>query len=405
MPHQLYVIGSGSISSLGAHRTAVVKSYEAGEPHSLIRPRSVRDVVMPTAPLSPCAEEILAQRCRSVPFLAARDRVVQLAACAALDALDEARSNGFLAEHCRVAVVCGSARGATASLEDEHARCLASEGVSVVTSPSTTAGVIASSVAQVCNLSGIAVDTSMTCTSGLHALLVARALIIARDVDAAVVVGSEAALTPFTLEQIAALRISPRADPLDLCPCRPFSAETSPRSRMVLGEGAAAIVVVGESLRKAVCGEHYSIEAIGFAAESPPSLTGIGSEGCNFQEAMRRALVAAGCEPNDIDAVICHAPGTVKGDQAEMHALRDLFGDHLPPLYSTKWLTGHTYGASGLLSMELAQLMMQGTTPAAPRYLSYGLQPARTAKKPRTLVINAAGFGGNALSVLIKGRT
>lgn len=401
MSSRLYLVGSGSVSSLGGDASAVAASYRAGEAASLMVPRSVRGTLIQTAPLSESAQQVVDKRCRAIPFLAERDRVVQLAASAALDAIGAARAKGVALEERRVAVVCGSARGATASLEAEHARSLSSEGVSVVASPSTTAGIIASTVAQACGFSGLSIDTSMTCTSGLHALLVARALITAGEVDAAVVVGSEAALTPFTLEQVLALRISPRVELGDPYPCRPFSAEEPPRSRMVLGEGAAAVVVVGGRPSDSFGSTRSIIKSFGFAAESPPSLTGIGGEGENFQEAMRRAFVAAACTPRDIDAVICHAPGTIKGDRAEWHALRAVFGELLPPLFSTKWLTGHTYGASGLLSVELAQFLRGGLTPAVPRYAGYGLSDTEITSTPKTVLINAAGFGGNALSLII----
>jgi 3-oxoacyl-(acyl-carrier-protein) synthase len=252
----------------------------------------------------------------------------------------------------------------------------------------------------------------MTCTSGLHALLVARALIVADEIDLAIVVGCEAALTPFTIDQVTALRISPRYDSTDPYPCRPFSKEEPNRSRMVLGEGAAALVVLGESAANRVKGRCYHrVDGIGFSAESPPSLTGIGSEGTHFQDAMARAIKNARLSIGDISGIICHAPGTPKGDRAEWHALGAVFGETIPALHSTKWLTGHTYGASGLLSIELACLIAEGLTPAAPAFSSYAPQLVDSERERKLQVggvdkflINAAGFGGNAISVIVSYR-
>ena len=413
MTGSVIIAGFGSLSSLGGSRSEVSRSYAAGDAASRTIAYATSGGSIPVFPISSSAERLLIERCRANPFLKERDRVVQLAAYAALDAIAAARDNGITVEGLRVGVVCGSARGATASLEHEMSRSCAGEGVAVSASPSTTAGVIASSVAQACSLDGITVDTSMTCTSGLHALLVARALIVADEIDLAIVVGCEAALTPFTVDQVKALRISPRYDHTDPYPCRPFSNEEPSRSRMVLGEGAAALVILGErsvNLAKKSC--YHRVDGIGFAAESPPSLTGIGSEGTHFQEAMARAISNAGLSINDISAVICHAPGTPKGDRAELHALQAVFGETIPPLYSTKWLTGHTYGASGLLSIELACLIGEGLNPASPSFPSYapqlvGSRQERGSQDGREdrFLINAAGFGGNAISVVVSYRS
>jgi 3-oxoacyl-[acyl-carrier-protein] synthase II len=410
MVRELVVAGWGSISSLGADRETVARGYGVGVDAIRVVPLGVRGGAVPTIPIAEAAEEALKERCRTIPMLAERDRVVQLGGYAALDAVAEARTRGLSFRGRRVGVVCGSARGATGSLEAEHARSLEGQGVSVTASPSTTGGVLASSIAVVCGIdAGMSIDTSMTCTSGLHALLVARALIRAGDLDIAVVVGAEAALTPFTVDQVAALRISPRfgGGDGDRWPCRPFSGEEPPGPAMVLGEGAVAVVVVSELLAGELSGSSCWIASIGCAAEVPPSLTGIGSEGENFQGAMRRALIDGCLTEEDLSGIVCHAPGTPKGDRAEWRALGAVF-DQLPPLItSTKWLTGHTYGASGLLSMEFGDLLMAGLIPAAPPFSSYGLRGfgeavAHGDDRRHAIVVNAAGFGGNAISVVMR---
>jgi 3-oxoacyl-(acyl-carrier-protein) synthase len=65
---------------------------------------------------------------------------------------------------------------------------------------------------------------------------------------------------------------------------------------------------------------------------------------------------------SDIDVIVMHAPGTIKGDLTEYKAIQKLFGESLPLLTTNKWKIGHTFGASGMLSLELAILMMQHNT-------------------------------------------
>ena len=99
----------------------------------------------------------------------------------------------------------------------------------------------------------------------------------------------------------------------------------------------------------------------------------------------------------DVDVIVMHAPGTIKGDLTEYKAIQKLFGTDLPLLTTNKWKIGHTFGASGILSMELAILMMQHNT-----FIGVPFAEAQQSKKPiRKVLVNAVGFGGNAVSVLL----
>ena len=100
---------------------------------------------------------------------------------------------------------------------------------------------------------------------------------------------------------------------------------------------------------------------------------------------------------NEIDAIVMHAPGTIKGDQSEFRAIEKVFGNNIPLLTTNKWKIGHTFGSSGMLSLELAILMLQNNTLIE--------SPFYPNKKPTTplkkILVNAVGFGGNAVSVVV----
>ncbi|MDG1871987.1 MAG: beta-ketoacyl synthase, partial [Flavobacterium sp.] len=92
-----------------------------------------------------------------------------------------------------------------------------------------------------------------------------------------------------------------------------------------------------------------------------------------------------------------HAPGTIKGDLTEYKAIQKVFGESLPLLTTNKWKIGHTFGASGLLSFELAILMMQHDT-----FIGVPFAEVQIQEKPiKKVLVNAVGFGGNAVSVLL----
>ena len=96
-------------------------------------------------------------------------------------------------------------------------------------------------------------------------------------------------------------------------------------------------------------------------------------------------------ELDSVDAVVMHAPGTVKGDIAEMKAVSEVFGKNLPLLTTNKWIVGHTLGASGMMSVEMAVLMLKHN-----RFIEnpfYTIQN-NSEKELRSILINAVGFGG-----------
>jgi 3-oxoacyl-(acyl-carrier-protein) synthase len=111
---------------------------------------------------------------------------------------------------------------------------------------------------------------------------------------------------------------------------------------------------------------------------------------------MKRALENASIET--VDAIVMHAPGTVKGDLAEKKAIDIVFKNELPLLTSNKWLVGHTFAASGMLSIEMAVLMLQHNNFIENPFFENAI---RLPKTLNTIMINAVGFGGNAVSIII----
>ena len=102
---------------------------------------------------------------------------------------------------------------------------------------------------------------------------------------------------------------------------------------------------------------------------------------------------------SEVDVIVMHAPGTIKGDLSEYKAIQKIFGNDLPMLTTNKWKIGHTLGASGMLSVELAVLMLQ--------HQYFIGSPFGTQSKPASLkkiLVNAVGFGGNAVSAVISVR-
>ena len=76
---------------------------------------------------------------------------------------------------------------------------------------------------------------------------------------------------------------------------------------------------------------------------------------------MRLALEGfGGRKPGRIDYLNPHGTGTPVGDEREIGAIREVFGDDMPPVSSTKSLTGHSLGGAGAQEAIYALLMLQG---------------------------------------------
>jgi 3-oxoacyl-(acyl-carrier-protein) synthase len=289
----------------------------------------------------------------------------------------------------RVGVNIGSSRGATSLFEKYHQQFLSENKVSPFASPTTTTGNISSWVGQELGIDGIAIDQSVTCSTAMHALLNGIAWLQAEMADAFVVGGSEAALTPFTVAQMKALKLYSTSNDTSACESMNFQKK---KNTMILGEGAAiAILERGVSVNtKAV------IFGYGFASEKLAHNSSISSTAVCFQKSMKRALENASIET--VDAIVMHAPGTVKGDLAEKKAIDIVFKNELPLLTSNKWLVGHTFAASGMLSIEMAVLMLQHNNFIENPFFENAI---RLPKTLNTIMINAVGFGGNAVSIII----
>jgi 3-oxoacyl-[acyl-carrier-protein] synthase-1 len=72
---------------------------------------------------------------------------------------------------------------------------------------------------------------------------------------------------------------------------------------------------------------------------------------------MRQALATV---KGDVDYINTHGTSTPVGDSKEMEAIRQVFGEKLPNIASTKSLTGHSLGAAGVQESIYSILMMQG---------------------------------------------
>ncbi len=289
----------------------------------------------------------------------------------------------------------GSSRGATALFETYHEEFLQKNKTNTLSSPTTTLGNISSWVAHDLQTKGPEISHSITCSTALHAMLNGIAWINSGMSDKFLVGGSEAPLTAFTVAQMQALKIYAKSNVTLSAvekfqyPCRALDLNKTKNS-MILGEGASiACLELGKKENALAI-----IENIGYATEVLEHNASLSTDAKCFQRSMTMAL--GNLSPNDVDVIITHTPGTIKGDIAEVNAIKKVFGNDYPALTTNKWKLGHTLGTSGMLNIEMAILMLQNQ-----QFIDVPSISSKTPKHIKKVMINAVGFGGNAVSILL----
>lgn len=282
----------------------------------------------------------------------------------------------------------GSSRGATDLFEKHHSEFLKTGKVNTLASPVTTLGNISSWVSHDLQANGPEISHSITCSTALHAMLNGVAWLKAGMAEKFLVGGSEAPLTDFTIAQMKALKIYAYHE--QEYPCQALNL-VKEKNSMILGEGASICCLeIGESDNAL-----GYIAGIGYATEILEHNISISADAICFQKSMAMALKNTNI--SEVDAIVMHAPGTKVGDLSEIKAIKKIFGEKVPLLTSNKWKIGHTFGASGMLSVELALLMMREQ-----RFVGV---PFTEVKSKQTIIrkvlVNAVGFGGNAVSILL----
>lgn len=381
MKTPVYITSIASVSPLGKTSEEIWEQYKS--PKHLISSHDFNGMPDFATFLPKKLKEEIAQFRNSEPHFRNLDESVLYAVFASREAV---KRSGWSSGG-NIGINIGSSRGATQLFEKYHASFLKTGKAEILASPSTTLGNISSWVAQDLQSSGPEISHSVTCSTGLHAVLNGIAWLQAGMADKFLVGGSEAALTPFTIGQMKAMKIYASQD-LDF-PCRALDMGKT-RNSMILGE-AAGVLCMENNPEKSIA----KISGIGYATEKLKHSVSISANAECFQKSMKMAI---GTIPLDeIDAVVLHAPGTQKGDKAEVNAIREVFGERHPALTSNKWKIGHTFGASGILSLEMAILMLQHQEFIPVPFSEFQKAPTQL----RNILVNAVGFGGNAVSVLV----
>jgi 3-oxoacyl-[acyl-carrier-protein] synthase II len=339
-------------------------------------------------------------------------RFAQLALVAAIEAWEQSALAHAKIDPYQIGVLVASTHGGEECLIEGLTHILRGEPRAV--SPRMISRMLgnmaAVHIARQFHLHGPSYALAAACASGAQAIGEAAEIIRRGDATAMLCGGAEACITPLTLvgDQVSRALSTHNEEPQKAC--RPFDIS---RDGFALGEGAG-ILVLEEYEHAQARGAPIYAEIAGYGSttdafhETHPE-----QEGIHLAQAIRQALRKAQIKPSDIDTIFAHATGTVQGDLAETAALTLALGEALPqiPIVALKAALGHALGAAGAIQVVagVKALVTQVLPPTLnverrdPECGDLQIFSRACAHRMRWLLLNAAGFGGHNVGLVLEG--
>jgi 3-oxoacyl-[acyl-carrier-protein] synthase-1 len=172
--------------------------------------------------------------------------------------------------------------------------------------------------------------------------------------------------------------------------------------------GGAGVVVLEEYEHAKARGAKIYGEIVGYAANSD-GFDMVAPSGEGAARCMKLAMSTIG--GRTIDYLNPHGTSTPVGDSREMGAIREVFGDKMPFITSTKSLTGHSLGAAGAQEAIYSLLMLNNGFAAESAHIE-NLDPAFADlpivreridnAKIDTVLSNSFGFGGTNATLIFQ---
>jgi 3-oxoacyl-[acyl-carrier-protein] synthase-1 len=171
--------------------------------------------------------------------------------------------------------------------------------------------------------------------------------------------------------------------------------------------GGGGVLVLEEMERAKSRGARIYGELVGYGATSD-GYDMVQPSGEGAVRCMKLAMADLDCK---VDYINPHATSTPIGDLREIEAIREVFGDDVPPISATKSLTGHSLGAAGVQEAIYSVLMMQNNficesaniEELDPAFSDMPIMRERLDNADINCVMsNSFGFGGTNASLIFK---
>ncbi|HEC1906917.1 TPA: beta-ketoacyl-ACP synthase II [Campylobacter jejuni] len=332
------------------------------------------------------------------------DRFIQLGIKAAREAMQDAGFSEELDKE-EFGIVSAAGIGGLPNIEKNSIICSerGPRKISPFFIPSALVNMLGGLISIEHGLKGPNISCVTACAAGTHAIGEAYKSIALGNAKKMLVIGAEAAICPVGIGGFASMKALSTRNEDPQHASRPFDKE---RDGFVMGEGAGALVFEEYEEAKKRGATIYA-ELIGFGESADahhitsPTLDGP-------LRAMKKALNMAG-NPK-VDYINAHGTSTPVNDKNETAAIKELFGNNIPLISSTKGQTGHCLGAAGAIEAVVSVMALRdGVVPPTINQLvkddecDLDYVPNISRKVDLKVVMsNSFGFGGTNGCIVFK---
>ncbi|MDB6164398.1 MAG: 3-oxoacyl-(acyl-carrier-protein) synthase [Xanthomonadaceae bacterium] len=312
------------------------------------------------------------------------------------DALADAGLSDEQLHDPRTGVISGSG-GGSPHWQIESGDLLRNRGVRKVGPymvPRTMASTTSAALATAFGIRGVSYSISAACATSAHCIGAAADMIRHGRQDIVFAGGGEEASWGMSSLFDAMGALSTHHNDTPLTASRPYDVD---RDGFVIAGGGGMLVLEDYEHARSR-GARIHAELVGYGVTSD----GVDMVAPSGEGAVRCMQMAMAGVETPIDYLNTHGTSTPLGDIVELEAVRQVFGSTIPPLSSTKALSGHSLGAASVHEAIYCLLMMQGGFTAGsaniqsldPRAEGFPILRDSRDAQLHTVMSNSFGFGG-----------
>lgn len=399
---RVVVTGIGIVSSIGNDRWEVLESLRQGR-SGLEYAEDYKEMGLRSQVRGPLRVDLAAQIDRKI--LRFMGDAAAFTYIAMREAIADARLPEEKVSNPRTGLVTGSGGGSPQNIV-EAADLLRNKGLKRVGPymvPRTMSSTTTACLATPFKIKGVNYSIGSACATGAHCIGHGAELIQWDKQDIVFAGGGEEVHWSLThlFDAMGALSTKYNATPQTAS--RPYDAN---RDGFVIS-GGGGIVVLEELEHARQRGARIYAELAGYGATSD-GYDMVQPSGEGALRCMKQALEGVN-EP--VDYINTHGTSTPAGDIKELEAIRELFGERIPPISATKSLTGHALGAAGVHEAIYSLLMLDNRFITASANIET-LDPAAEGfpivrqrvdnADLRMVMSNSFGFGGTNATLVFR---